>query len=243
MNNKIIVVNDDGYLAPGIDLLAKAFMPYGEVVMFAPSVEQSAKSQAITVFTPLEMEEVKDRPYKCYKVNGTPADCVRLATGLYNDVKLVVSGINNGFNIGIDTLYSGTVGAALDANLHGISSMAFSAPRGKVLEFESYLGNTIKKCFELASKFNGQMYCLNINFPKESTEVKGYKITKVGYFVDDIIMIEYGAGFRPAKYNLDYDKTDLSIDYSAQQAGYISISPLTCDKTNYQQYQSLIDNE
>lgn len=239
MNNKIIVVNDDGYLSPGIDLLAKAFMPYGEVVMFAPSVEQSAKSQAITVFTPLVMEEVFDRVYKCFKVNGTPADCVRLATGLYDDVKLVVSGINNGFNIGIDTLYSGTVGAALDANLHGISSMAFSAPRGLVLEFEKYLASTIAKCFELANKFNGNMYCLNINFPKDSQNVKGYKITKVGYFVDDITMVEYGEGFRPAKYNLDYDTSDLSIDYAAQQAGYISISPLTCDKTNHKQYQLL----
>jgi 5'-nucleotidase len=236
--NKIIVVNDDGFDAVGIDLLAKAFMPYGEVVMYAPSVEQSAKSQAITL-RHFKREEVTGRPYTCYKVDGTPADCVRLATGIHDDVKLVVSGINNGFNIGIDTLYSGTVGAALDANLHGISSMAFSAPRGKVIEFEKYLADTVKKCFELAEKFNGEMYCLNINFPKDSEHVLGYKITRVGYFVDDITMIEYNEGFRPAKYNLDYDKEDLTIDFTAQQAGYISISPLTCDKTNHKHYKLL----
>lgn len=240
--NKIIVVNDDGFDSVGIDMLAKAFMPYGEVVMYAPSVEQSAKSQAITLKL-FKREEVFGRPYKCYKVDGTPADCVRLATGIHDDVDLVVSGINNGFNIGIDTLYSGTVGAALDANLHGISSMAFSAPKGKVIEYEKYLADTVKKCFELADKFNGAMYCLNINFPQNSENVLGYKLTKVGYFVDDINMVEYNEGFRPAKYNLDYDKNDLTIDYTAQQAGYISISPLTCDKTNYAQYQLLKEIE
>ena len=240
--NKIIVVNDDGFDSVGIDMLAKAFMPYGDVVMYAPSVEQSAKSQAITLKL-FKREEVFGRPYKCYKVDGTPADCVRLATGIHDDVDLVVSGINNGFNIGIDTLYSGTVGAALDANLHGISSMAFSAPRGKVIEYEKYLADTVKKCFELADKFNGAMYCLNINFPQNSENVLGYKLTKVGYFVDDINMVEYNEGFRPAKYNLDYDKNDLTIDYTAQQAGYISISPLTCDKTNYAQYQLLKEIE
>lgn len=241
--NKIIVVNDDGYLSPGIHLLAKAFMPYGEVVMFAPKEEQSAKSQAITCFRPLKIEEVFGYEYKCFSVEGTPADCVRAATGLYSDVSLVISGINNGFNIGIDTLYSGTVGAALDANLHGISSMAFSAPRGKVLDFAFILDDTIKKCFELVEKLNGEMYCLNVNFPKDHNHISGYKLTKVGYFVDDIKMIEYNEGFRPAKYNLDYDLNDKNIDYTAHQEGYISISPLTVEKTNTKQLNKLLQDK
>lgn len=235
---KILVVNDDGYDALGIKILATHLLKYGDVTVYAPSEGQSAQSQAITCFTTIRREEVFGLEYRCYKVFGKPADCVRLATGL-EDFDLVVSGINNGFNIGIDTLYSGTIGAALDANLHGISSIALSAPRNKVADFEVMLDDVLDKCFEIEKLFHGKMYCLNVNFPKEALEVKGYKITRVGYFVDNIEMIEYNEGFRPAKYNLDYDKNDLSIDYAAHMAGYISISPLTWDKTHNAHYDLL----
>lgn len=240
-NRKILVVNDDGYDALGIQILAKHLTKYGDVTVFAPSEGQSAQSQAITCFKPLKMEEVIGLGYKCYKVFGKPADCVRLATGLDN-YDLVVSGINNGFNIGIDTLYSGTVGAACDANLHGISSIALSAPRGMVAEFEFMLDDVLDKCFEIEKIFNGNMYCLNVNFPKNPSEVKGFKITRVGYFVDDLMMIEYNDGFKPAKYNLDYNKNDLTIDYAAHEAGYISISPLTWDKTHIEHLELLKKN-
>ena len=235
---RILVVNDDGYDALGIKLLATHLLKYGDVTVYAPSEGQSAQSQAITCFTTIKREEVFGLGYKCYKVYGKPADCVRLATGL-EDFDLVVSGINNGFNIGIDTLYSGTVGAALDANLHGISSIAISAPRNIVGDFEFLLDDVLDKCFELEKVFNGEMYCLNVNFPKEPKMVNGFKLTRIGYFVDNIEMIEYNDGFKPAKYNLDYDKSDLSIDYAAHEAGYISISPLTWDKTNNHHYELL----
>ena len=157
MNKKrILVVNDDGYDALGIILLAKHLTKYGDVTVYAPATGQSAQSQAITCFTSIKREEVFDMGYKCYKVFGKPADCVRLATGL-EDFDLVVSGINNGFNIGIDTLYSGTIGAALDANLHGISSIALSAPRGKVADFEFILDQVLEKCFEIGESFSNDM--------------------------------------------------------------------------------------
>ena len=237
---RILVVNDDGYDAEGINILATHLVKYGDVTVYAPSEGQSAQSQAITCFTTIKREEVLGLGYKCYKVFGKPADCVRLATGL-EDFDLVVSGINNGFNIGIDTLYSGTVGAALDANLHGISSIALSAPRKMVAEFEFLLDDVLDKCFEIERLFDGQMYCLNVNFPKNPADVKGFKLTRIGYFVDSLEMIEYNDGFRPAKYNLDYDRNDLSIDYAAHQAGYISISPLTWDKTNTAHYDLLVN--
>ena len=237
-NLKILVVNDDGYDADGIKVLAKHLLKFGDVTVYAPSEGQSAQSQAITCFKPIVREEVTGLEYKCYKVYGKPADCVRLATGLdYYD--LVVSGINNGFNIGIDTLYSGTIGAALDANLHGISSIAISAPRNKVLDFESVLDEVLEKCFEVAKHFDGEMYCLNVNFPKDEKDIKGYKLTRVGYFVDDLMMIEYNDGFKPVAYNQHYDKNDLSIDYAAHMAGYISITPLTWDKTNNKHFELL----
>ena len=240
MNKKrILVVNDDGYDADGIKMLATHLKKYGEVVVYAPSEGQSAQSQAITCFQPINREEVFGMGYKCYKVFGKPADCVRFATGIEEDFDLVVSGINNGFNIGIDTLYSGTIGAATDANLHGISSIAISAPRGKVLEFEPYLDQVLEKCFEIGEMFGDEMYCLNVNFPFSSTNIRGYKITRIGFFVDNIDMIEYGEGFRPAKYNLDYDMNNKDIDYTAHNEGYISITPLTPDKTHNAQYNLL----
>ena len=237
-NKKILVVNDDGFDALGIKLLATHLLKFGDVTVYAPSEGQSAQSQAITCFQTIKREEVFNLGYKCYKVYGKPADCVRLATGL-EDFDLVVSGINNGFNIGIDTLYSGTIGAALDANLHGISSIAISAPRNQVSEFEPILDEVLEKCLSIGDAFGGKMYCLNVNFPKSIESVKGYKLTKIGYFVDNIEMIEYNDGFKPAKYNLDYDKNDLSIDYSAHLAGYISITPLTWDKTHLQHFEIL----
>ena len=239
-NIKILVVNDDGYDADGIQVLARHLLKYGDVTVYAPSEGQSAQSQAITCFKPLHREEVFGLGYKCYKVFGKPADCVRLATGLDN-FDLVVSGINNGFNIGIDTLYSGTIGAALDANLHGISSIAISAPRNKVLNFEKHLDSVLDKCFEIAKTFDGQMYCLNVNFPKDENNIQGFKLTRVGYFVDDLLMIEYNDGFKPAAYNQDYNRNDLSIDYAAHMAGYISITPLTWDKTHNEHFEKLKD--
>lgn len=239
-NLKILVVNDDGYDADGIKLLATHLQKYGDVTVYAPSEGQSAQSQAITCFKPLNREEVTGLGYKCFKVFGKPADCVRLATGLDN-YDLVVSGINNGFNIGIDTLYSGTIGAALDANLHGISSIAISAPRNKVLDFEPYLDMVLDKCLEIGKSFDGEMYCLNVNFPKDENHIQGFKLTRVGYFVDDLTMIEYNEGFKPAAYNQHYDKNDLSIDYAAHMAGFISITPLTWDKTHNNHFEKLKD--
>ena len=239
-NLKILVVNDDGYDAEGIKVLASHLLKYGDVTVYAPSEGQSAQSQAITCFKPIHREEVLGLGYKCYKVFGKPADCVRLATGLDN-YDLVVSGINNGFNIGIDTLYSGTIGAALDANLHGISSIALSAPRNKVLDFEPHLDMVLDKCFEIAKSFDGNMYCLNVNFPKDENHIQGFKLTRVGYFVDDLLMIEYNDGFKPAAYNQDYNRNDLSIDYAAHMAGYISITPLTWDKTHNEHFAKLKD--
>lgn len=230
-NKKILVVNDDGYDAIGIQILAKHLLKYGDIVVYAPATGQSAQSQAITCFQAINREEVFDYDYKCYKVYGKPADCVRLATGL-EDFDLVISGINNGFNIGIDTLYSGTIGAACDANLHGISSIAISAPRGRIADFEFLLDSVLEKCFEIGDSFGDEMYCLNVNLPREINDIKGFKLTRVGYFVDDLTMIEYNDGFKPAKYNLDYNQGDLSIDYAAHMANYISITPLTWDKTH-----------
>ena len=122
---KILICNDDGYQAPGIVALHAALSTIADVEVIAPEHNNSAKSNALTLHSPLS---VHDAPNGFRYVNGTPADCMHIAlTGLLDyRPDLIVSGINNGANMGDDTIYSGTVGAAMEGYLFGIPAIAFS---------------------------------------------------------------------------------------------------------------------
>jgi len=122
---RILVSNDDGYFAPGIKALAKAMAAIGDVVVVAPEQNQSGASHSLTLNRPLSVHEAEDG---VRFVNGTPTDCVHIAmTGLLEQrPDVVVSGINNGLNMGDDTIYSGTVAAAMEGFLFGVPSFAFS---------------------------------------------------------------------------------------------------------------------
>jgi 5'-nucleotidase len=120
-----LLSNDDGVHAPGIRALAEAVTPIADVVVVAPHVERSASSHAISISLPLRVEEIGPN---FFAVEGTPADCIMLACRklLRRKPNWVLSGVNRGANLGIDTIYSGTVGAAMEGTLHGIPSMAVS---------------------------------------------------------------------------------------------------------------------
>jgi 5'-nucleotidase len=122
---RILISNDDGYLAPGINALAEALQPIADIVVVAPDSNRSGASNSLTLDRPLSVHQAANG---FYFVNGTPTDCVHVAlTGLLDHVPdLVVSGINNGPNMGDDTLYSGTVAAATEGYLFGVPAMAFS---------------------------------------------------------------------------------------------------------------------
>ena len=122
---KILICNDDGYQAPGIVALYEALKTVADVEVVAPEINNSAKSNALTLHSPLYVHTAANG---FRFVNGTPADCVHIAlTGLLGyRPDLVVSGINNGANMGDDTIYSGTVGAAMEGYLFGIPALAFS---------------------------------------------------------------------------------------------------------------------
>ena len=128
---KILIVNDDSISAPGIAVLAKAAAQIGEVTVVAPAEQCSALSQKLTLRETLSVERVKDFPVDvkaAWKVGGTPVDCVKVALDyiLKEKPDLVLSGINNGYNVGFDIAYSGTLGAAFEAVRNGIPAMAFS---------------------------------------------------------------------------------------------------------------------
>jgi 5'-nucleotidase len=122
---RILVSNDDGYFAPGVIALAKAMSALGEVIVVAPEQNQSGASHSLTLNRPLSVHTTESG---IHYVNGTPTDCVHIAmTGLFDKLPdVVVSGINNGLNMGDDTIYSGTVAAAMEGFLFGIPSFAFS---------------------------------------------------------------------------------------------------------------------
>lgn len=165
---KILVVNDDSIHAPGIALLAKAAMELGEVTVVAPANQCSAMSQRITIRGDMRVDKVRDFPVPvkaAYKVDGTPADCVKIAMQYLLEEKpdYVFSGINDGYNAGFDIAYSGTLGAAFEAVMNGVPAMAFSNAMHSPLDIaETYLADIIR---ELTETGQGRGEAWNVNFP------------------------------------------------------------------------------
>lgn len=165
---KILVVNDDSIHAPGIVLLAKAAMELGEVTVVAPANQCSAMSQRITIRGDMRVDKVQDFPVPvkaAYKVDGTPADCLKIAMQYLLEEKpdYVFSGINDGYNAGFDIAYSGTLGAAFEAVMNGVPAMAFSNAMHSPLDIaETYLVDIIRELTE-ASQGRGEVW--NVNFP------------------------------------------------------------------------------
>ena len=133
---KILVSNDDGYLATGIKVLADALAQIADVVVIAPDRNRSAASNSLTLDSPLRVSEVSEN---CYKVDGTPSDCVHLALTGFLDYEpdLVVSGINHGANLGDDVIYSGTVAAAMEGRYLGLPTIAVSLVGPQLTHFDT----------------------------------------------------------------------------------------------------------
>lgn len=165
---KILIVNDDSITAPGISLLAEAAMPLGEVTVVAPAFQCSALSQKLTLRETLTLETVEDFPvpvHGAYRLGGTPVDCVKVALDYILEEKpdWVLSGINNGYNVGFDIAYSGTLGAAFEASRNGIPAMAFSVVADKHLPaVKPYLTDLIQQLME---KPLAPDAVWNVNFP------------------------------------------------------------------------------
>ena len=174
---KILVVNDDSINASGIALLAKAAMKFGEVTVVAPAQQCSAMSQKLTIRGELRVEKEEDFPVPvkaAYKIDGTPVDCVKVALHyiLTEKPDYVFSGINDGYNVGYDIAYSGTLGAAFEAVMHGIPAMAFSSTMHAPMDIaEDYLEPVIQELLEAELK-PGEVW--NVNFPSvDPSDFKG----------------------------------------------------------------------
>lgn len=185
----ILIVNDDGIRAPGIKHLWKALVDKVDLAIIAPASEQSAVGLGITYRTPLHIEKVEwERGTPAWQVNGTPADCVRMALSVILDRKpdLIVSGINRGGNPGRVVLYSGTVAGVIEGTLRHIPGIAFSHANyenPQYADFEKHIYPIVT--YLLANPLPlGTL--LNVNHP-DCSEIKGFRLTKQGqgYYIED----------------------------------------------------------
>lgn len=236
---KILLSNDDGYQAPGIVALYEAVKDLGEVEVVAPEHNNSAKSNALTLHSPLY---VNIAPNGFRYVNGTPADCVHVAlTGLLGyKPDLVLSGINNGANMGDDTIYSGTVGAAMEGYLFGVPAVAFS----QVEKGWSHLDAAARKARELVQYLlehrcaAGEPWLLNVNIPnRPHEELKAFKACRLGrrHAAEKVIsqtsprgeVMYWIGGAGAAKDDAD------GTDFHATMQGHVSVTPLKVDLTDH----------
>jgi 5'-nucleotidase len=240
---KILISNDDGYQAPGIVALYKALKDLADVEVVAPEHNNSAKSNALTLHSPLYVHTASNG---FRYVNGTPADCVHIAlTGLLGyRPDLVVSGINNGANMGDDTIYSGTVGAAMEGYLFGIPAIAFSQTEKGWAHLDAAAGKAAELVTQLLPSLSdaaqrGAPWLLNVNIPnRPAADIRGFKVARLGrrHAAEQVISqvnprgetMYWIGGAGPAKDDAE------GTDFHATAQGFASITPLQVDLTDHQ---------
>ncbi len=235
---RILCTNDDGFLATGLRVLTAAAKTLGTVTVVAPDREQSATSNSLTIHRPLRSRETSDGTLV---VDGTPTDCVILAVNALLDERpdICVSGVNHGTNMGEDVLYSGTVAAAMEATVLGVPAVAISYTGDDFESIEAWeriLARLLERVAQ--SEEFPQSTLLNVNLPPVTPdEVRGVRITSLGQRrysgsltrAEDPSGKEYfwiGGGATTWRGNQD-------SDFRAIEDGYISVTPLHLDLTNY----------
>ncbi|MEO7887520.1 MAG: 5'/3'-nucleotidase SurE [Polaromonas sp.] len=244
---KILICNDDGYQASGIIALYEALKTVADVEVVAPEQNNSAKSNALTLHSPMYVQTAANG---FRYINGTPADCVHIAlTGLLGyRPDLVVSGINNGANMGDDTIYSGTVGAAMEGYLFGIPAIAFSqTEKGwahidvaarRAAELVQQLMPTLETLAEGAEP-TVPPWLLNVNIPNlPDDEIQGVKVARLGrrHAAERVIVqtsprgesMYWIGGAGPAK------EAGEGTDFYATSQKFVSITPLQVDLTDHE---------
>lgn len=242
---KILLSNDDGYLAPGLNILAEHIAKIADITVVAPERNRSGASNSLTLDRPLSVRKAANG---FFYVNGTPTDCVHLAlTGLMDSAPdMVISGINDGANMGDDTIYSGTVAAAMEGYLLGIPSFAISMSQHNAQHFET----AAKIAVELIEHYQKVGFAtptlLNINVPDVPySDIKGREVTRLGkrHKAEPVISAKtprnetvywVGAAGQP-------NDGGTGTDFYAVAHHFVSISPIHVDLTKHQQLAEIKD--
>lgn len=231
---RLLLTNDDGIFAPGINALARELSKYHDVVIIAPESQRSGFSHKISVDVPLRVEkvELEDLAVEAYRSDGSPADCARLGLHWLVGEKFdaVISGINQGSNIGTDILYSGTCGAAMEAAMKNVPALAVS--------LNCYRGGN----FALAAKVAARVIesgilsdipagvCLNLNVPNvDDDDLKGVKWVRHGYNVLAELVRPTDEGCTFIGLAREGKQVEFLDDFTALDDGYATITPIDLD--------------
>ncbi|HEX4599130.1 MAG TPA: 5'/3'-nucleotidase SurE [Burkholderiaceae bacterium] len=239
----ILVSNDDGYLAPGLRALVEAMRPFGEVTVVAPEQNCSGASNSLTLTRPLSVRRAENG---YLFVNGTPTDCVHIAlTGLLEHrPDLVVSGINDGQNMGDDTIYSGTVAAAMEGYLFGLPAIAFSM----VQKGNAHLDSAARVCADVVERFRSgplaSPFLLNVNIPDVPySQLRGLVCTRLGkrHPSEPVVQTISPRGDTIYWVGAAGEAADASpgTDFYATANGQVSVTPLQLDLTHTEQLEAV----
>ncbi len=223
---KILIVNDDGYQANGIKMLIEEAVKYGEVVVYSPAKCESAQSHKITIKAGIRVEETNNLNVKAYIVHGSAADCVRIGLFEHSDVDIVLSGVNEGLNVGHDLYYSSTIAAVIQAGLCGKRGIAFSYDKN-IEDIKPQLSELLSELITNNSEYNN---LLNVNFPVSKYKSNlGIKFTLGGeQRYENEFIIKDGSYFEGI--NLIEDVNEMTDGYAVNN-GYISITNLSLKRT------------
>lgn len=236
---KILISNDDGYFAPGLNILASHLAKIADITVVAPERNRSGASNSLTLDRPLSVKKASNG---FFYVNGTPTDCVHIAlTGLMDEMPdMVISGINDGANMGDDTIYSGTVAAAMEGYLLGIPSFAFSMSQHNATHFES----AARVAVEMVQHYQKTSFVsptlLNINVPDVPyADIKGRAVTRLGkrHKAEPVIQLKTPRGetvYWVGAAGMPNDGGE-GTDFYAISQNIVSISPIQVDLTKHTQ--------
>ncbi len=234
---RILITNDDGVFAEGIRVLAEWAKTKGQVTVVAPKVEQSGKSHAIDFTRPIEIKKVELMDgVEAYSMDSTPADCIRYAVlGMKRQYDVIFSGVNRGFNLGKDIVYSGTAGAIFEGGRLGIPGIAFSTQPDTFDGAKKYLDTAYSFIVENGLLEKNMLY--NVNIPNTDGQIR---ITKQGgiYFHDEFKYLGNDI-WEQTGYIVSENEGDPELDTDSVRDGFISITPLMSGRTNYAVFEEI----
>lgn len=236
----ILISNDDGIYAPGIQILARELAKVFTIKVMAPERNQSGSSNALTLLQPLRVKKL-DNDY--YSVDGTPTDCVHLAlTGFFEDpIDVVVSGINDGGNLGDDILYSGTVAAAMEGRNLGFPALAISMVGHSIQHYDTAAIITCRMLEQMKNATWPGKVVFNINVPDVPlAQIKGIQVTRLGtrHAAEPVVKTQDPRGRDIYWVGPPGPEADAGpgTDFHAISQGYVSITPLQLDMTHYKAF-------
>ena len=227
---RILVSNDDGVYSPGIRALAEVAAEFGDVRIVAPDVERSATSSAITASRPLSYRATNVGPFTAFRVNGTPADCVAIGVYHWDQVDVVLSGLNIGLNLGNSIWHSGTVAAAKQASLLGVRGIALSAPSGAEPDFERFKPWIRRALLTLLP--DASLKLVNVNFPRQPRGLVWSRVS-VRRYDGRVVPTRDPSGRELFWFTVTpIEGAEEGTDRWAVEQGWVSLTPLRLDLTD-----------